>query len=216
MGEKMFNLTSCQEIAVNDIFNNIIMNKKKIVFKAPTGSGKTFMMANLINKIIENDESKKIFIFSTLSTGGLNNQNYQKLKEYTHVNGLNYKTYEINSPSSNKQKGDIEFSIPLENNCVYFIGSSSYKKTSILFERAIFLNFIFNAKLSAYKLFYIKDESHIAEFVNSEQALMSNIQSVIHDVEATSEIHISATPKLKADVEILKKDAEKDYLIKSN
>ena len=43
-------LTSTQQNAVNELVNEFNPNNKNIVyFKAPTGSGKTFMIANVIN-----------------------------------------------------------------------------------------------------------------------------------------------------------------------
>lgn len=77
-------LSNTQEQAVselikryNDFLNSDEHDSKKIVyFKAPTGSGKTFMMANFIHRMIENNANdgspnKLVFIIATLSLADL-------------------------------------------------------------------------------------------------------------------------------------------------
>lgn len=54
-----------QERTVQSIFNLAKSNNKIITVKAPTGSGKTHIMANFMNKILADDESI-IFIVSIL------------------------------------------------------------------------------------------------------------------------------------------------------
>lgn len=55
--------------------------KDEIVFKAPTGSGKTYMMADFMNRILEGDKNV-VFLVSSLSKGDLARQNYDKFCEY--------------------------------------------------------------------------------------------------------------------------------------
>ena len=54
----------------------------EITFKAPTGSGKTYMMADMMNRILADDENV-VFLVSTLSKGDLATQNYEKFVEYS-------------------------------------------------------------------------------------------------------------------------------------
>ena len=49
-------------------------SQDEITFKAPTGSGKTFMMADMMNRIMSSDKNA-IFLVSTLSKGDLATQN---------------------------------------------------------------------------------------------------------------------------------------------
>ena len=62
-----------QKRAVFEIYEQL-NKKKEITFKAPTGSGKTYMMADLINCIMERNE-KIVILVSSLSKGNLAAQN---------------------------------------------------------------------------------------------------------------------------------------------
>jgi type III restriction enzyme len=62
-------------------FFNFYINKvnKEIVFKAPTGSGKTFIMTKLLEKIsIENNE-RVAFIWASIGKGDLHKQSYESV-----------------------------------------------------------------------------------------------------------------------------------------
>ena len=52
------------------------LKQKESTFKAPTGSGKTYMMSDLMNRILSRDENV-VFVVSTLSKGNLGEQNYK-------------------------------------------------------------------------------------------------------------------------------------------
>ncbi|MFA6547406.1 MAG: DEAD/DEAH box helicase family protein [Candidatus Magasanikbacteria bacterium] len=56
--------------------------KKTIVFKAPTGSGKTFMMSQYIAQMIEETRDQDLcFIWLSPGKGGLHKQSYKSLKK---------------------------------------------------------------------------------------------------------------------------------------
>ena len=79
-------LKECQQRAVDELFN-LLINKenKQINFQAPTGSGKTLIIASLCNKIVEfyKTHNRKIAIlFASLSTGELSGQNSEKMEMY--------------------------------------------------------------------------------------------------------------------------------------
>ena len=44
-----------QKRAVNELFEKMKGNDKELTFKAPTGSGKTYMMSALMDKILSED-----------------------------------------------------------------------------------------------------------------------------------------------------------------
>ena len=69
-----------QKSAVEQLIEQIEL-KDEITFRAPTGSGKTYMMADFMNRVIEN-HTNVIFIVSSLSKGNLAKQNYDKFCEY--------------------------------------------------------------------------------------------------------------------------------------
>ena len=55
-----------------------IREKDNVTFKSPTGSGKTHMMADLMNRILS-ERDDIVFIVSTLSKGNLGQQNYENI-----------------------------------------------------------------------------------------------------------------------------------------
>ena len=71
-------LPEIKELQYNSISSlyNKIVNQREVTFKAPTGSGKTYMMADLMNRILPN--SNVVFIVSSLSKAELAKQNYEK------------------------------------------------------------------------------------------------------------------------------------------
>lgn len=60
----MIKLKPCQQNAVDELYLLYLSNKSQINFQAPTGAGKTLMMANLCEKLITNARkaNKKIMI----------------------------------------------------------------------------------------------------------------------------------------------------------
>ena len=76
-------LTNTQQNAVNELVNEFDPNSKNIVyFKAPTGSGKTFMIANVINDITKKYfEEKLLFVIATLSSAELPKQMENNLND---------------------------------------------------------------------------------------------------------------------------------------
>ena len=68
-----------QQRAVESLFDKARGRKRELTFKAPTGSGKTRMMADFMNRMIESDNDV-VFLVSTLSKGGLATQNYESFK----------------------------------------------------------------------------------------------------------------------------------------
>ncbi len=64
----MITLKNYQEIAIKELIETSIklLNKtgnKKLVFKAPTGSGKTIMVAEFIKRLIESKQYSKDIAF---------------------------------------------------------------------------------------------------------------------------------------------------------
>ena len=65
-----------QQRAVGELFRLACTGKKEITFRAPTGSGKTRMMADFMNRMLAAREDY-VFIVSSLSKGELAKQNYE-------------------------------------------------------------------------------------------------------------------------------------------
>ena len=69
-----------QEKAVAELVE-CIAKKDELIFKAPTGSGKTFIMAKFMDEILKKN-SDVVFLVSSLSKAKLAEQNYDKFQDY--------------------------------------------------------------------------------------------------------------------------------------
>lgn len=197
-----------QNKAVSQLVQVIKENKKEFTFKAPTGSGKTFMMADFMNRVLL-VQKDVIFIVSTLSKSNLAEQNYNSFKElsengtFTEIN-----PFLINSESS----GEGSLYIPTDYN-VYVLPRDLYKDKSKLKSEGTFLKFLqtmrdtLSPESKGKRIILIKDECHIAT---------SNLDELYNYFETV--INFSATPKLSRkqnpDVEITNIEAESCNLIK--
>lgn len=196
-----------QNNAVDSLLEQI-QYKDEITFKAPTGSGKTYMMASFMNQVLANNDDV-IFLVSTLSKGDLATQNYIKFLEYvTNGNFANLNPHLISTDVA----GEERLFIPLAHN-VYLLPRDLYKSGGKLMQGAMesFLNAMtFNEFFGGYgkKIYLIKDECHIA--TNNLDSISDNCFSKI--------INFSATPNLRRgqnpDVEISDEDAVMAKLIK--
>ena len=201
--------------AVRNLQNQAISNlikklsdRRELTFRAPTGSGKTYMMSDLMNRIL-GERSDIVFLVSTLSKGGLAEQNYTKFLEYS-IKGdfKNLRPYLINTQITSEER----LFIPLEYN-VYILPRDLYKDGGLLMQGAMndFLHNIsaniFNKGLGK-KIYVIKDECHQAT---------NNLDS-LSKVYFDKIINFSATPNLKRgqnpDVQITDQEAVNAQLIK--
>lgn len=198
-----------QNRAVTQMVAALSQNKKEYTFKAPTGSGKTYMMADFMNRVLSTHKNI-VFIVSSLSKSELAEQNYHSFCTLVQ-NGTfpNLNPYLINSESS----GEGSLHIPLDHN-VYVLPRDLYKEKSKLKEEGTFLNFLqtttgdlMNGGGAGKSIIVIKDECHIA---TSNLDELNSFFSIV--------INYSATPKLSRkqlpDVEISNSAAEEVKLIK--
>ena len=197
-----------QNSAVTKLVNVIKDDKKEFTFKAPTGSGKTYMMSDFMNRILSENENV-IFIVSTLSKSNLAEQNYRAFKELSEKGTFpKLNPFLINSDSS----GEDSLYIPTDYN-VYVLPRDLYKDTAKLKKEGTFLNFLqtitntFFETAQGKRIYLIKDECHIA--TNK----LDELKKFFHLT-----INFSATPKLSRkqapDVEITNLEAESVNLIK--
>ncbi len=195
-----------QKRAVQQLID-VIKVKDEVTFRAPTGSGKTFMMADFMNQILSQNNDI-IFLVSTLSKGNLAEQNNEKFCEYASTGKFPFlDTYLISSETSSEEEPYIP---PTHN--VYILPRDLYKDGSRLKQGAMehFLNTMtLNKHFSGFEknIYLIKDECHIAT------SNLDNISSYFEKI-----INFSATPKLKRgqipDVEITDDEAVEAQLIK--
>ena len=180
----------------------------EITFKAPTGSGKTYMMADMMNRILSTDK-EVIFLVSTLSKGDLATQNYEKFQGYSAKGSFPaLKPYLISSQIA----GEERLFVPTDYN-VYLLPRDLYKKGGRLMQGAMegFLHTITGGRITGgleKKVYLIKDECHIA--TNNLDNLSEKFFSKIYNFSATPKLSRGQHP----DVEIKNEDAVNAKLIK--
>ena len=183
--------------------------KDEITFKAPTGSGKTHMMADFMDRVLR-EHKDVVFIVSSLSKGDLAGQNYEQFCRYKASGDFqSLNPYMISSEVS----GEESVFIPTDYN-VYLLPRDLYKKGGRLMQGAMenFLQTIimnlFSGGLNK-RVFLIKDECHIAT------TNLDNLSTTYF----TKVLNVSATPKLSRgqnpDVEIAEQEAINARLIKN-
>lgn len=188
----------------------IVNEKDEVTFRAPTGSGKTRMMADFMNRILAQNKDV-IFLVSSLSKGSLAEQNYNQFKECSDKKIFaNLNPFLISSESSNEER----LFIPTDYN-VYVLPRDLYKDKSKLKDSSVLLNFLQQVHLPLFgkgmckDIWLIKDECHQAT---------NNLDDLKNKNFFTKVINFSATPNLNrkqhVDVNITDEEAEKVKLIK--
>lgn len=186
-----------QERAISELVQSL-SEKDDVVFKAPTGSGKTFIMARVMDEVISKDDNV-VLIVSSLSKANLAQQNYDKFNEYLELGLVQHLNPHLISSETSCESA---LYIPSVNN-VYVLPQALYKAKSKLKGQQAFLKLLLEIKNHGRVLYLIKDESHVA--TNNLDELKSFFTKIIN---------ISATPKKKPDVEISEQDAVNACLIK--
>lgn len=197
-----------QKRAVKQLYGKLNGTKDSITFKSPTGSGKTYMMANLMDKFLK-DRDDLVFLVSTLSKGELAKQNYEKFCLYKEQ-GLfpNLEPYLINTEKS----GEESVCIPTGYN-VYVLPRDLYHKNTLLMQGPM-EKFIRSIKfkdggiLADKEIILIKDECHQAT-KNIDEKIAKECKKVLN-ISATPNLSRGQTP----DVEITDDEAVAAHLIK--
>lgn len=207
----------------DNAFNN--QQKASVTFKAPTGSGKTFIIANFIDRIMEefdkNSGKKLVFIYNTISNAELPKQTLDKFEQYKfYLNSMKNATIKYKeSPSKQKEaKGDQEYNILAKEADVFIFGTSSFGKSTIFVKEGKLDAFIDELR-SDYYVIYIRDEAHIGTSKISEKADAKSFDKKIKELDNVFELMMTATPKENDDiVEITNKDLDEDNwkLLKAN
>lgn len=171
-----------QERTVQSIISHAKKGKNSITVKAPTGSGKTHIMANLMNKMIADDENI-IFIVSILSKGKLASQSYDKFNDLALNKYTKLRPFYISSGKENTK--NTEYSLYIDDTCnVFVLPTSQYTETSRINKERVLQNFLDNCLKKKKKIVLIRDECHIA--TNK----LEKISDYFHKT-----INFSATPK---------------------
>ena len=186
----------------------LIKERDELTFRAPTGSGKTYMMADFMDRILVENEDV-VFLVYTLSKCNLAQQNFDKFQEYREKGRFsNLNPYLISSEVS----GEEALFVPTDYN-VYVLPRDLYKKGGRLMQGAMD-NFLQTMTMNEWfggkekRIYLIKDECHVA--TNNLDSLSASYFDKV--------LNFSATPKLSRrqvpDVEITDTEAVNAKLIK--
>lgn len=200
----MINLKNYQDEAVNDLSQKLYKLLKRpgarqnLIFKAPTGSGKTVMMASLLNKFCEElperyELEKRKAAFIWIAPNKLYIQSYNALKGY-------FAEMRSIKPIFFEDVTDNE----LQPNEVLFVNweSINKEKNTMIKENETNKNlysFINKAKLNDTEIIVIIDEEHM--FANTKTAKRAN--EVLQKIYPKVEIRVSATPTTNSDYRTL-------------
>lgn len=178
-----------------------------VIFQSPTGSGKTFMISELLKELVKNRKDEKKFSFVWVSVRMLHEQSKEKLEEY----------YEDDRLLRCSYFEDLE-DRKIEENEILFINWHSINKKDINIyirenEQDNNLNTIIkNTKEDGREIILIIDESH--HTASSEKS-----RELIEIIAPKVTIEVSATPHLKENVSEIEKvylsDVKAEEMIKS-
>ncbi|MCJ7458702.1 MAG: DEAD/DEAH box helicase family protein [candidate division Zixibacteria bacterium] len=157
-----------------------------VVFKAPTGSGKTVMMAEYLKYLVEYRNDGKVFSFIWTAPRKLHTQSKEKLEKHYHDSkALKCVSF-----------GDLSDRMIGENEILFLNWESINREDNIYYrenEQEFFLEKVIeNTKDDGRIIVLIIDESH-------HTAGAENTQGLIAIINAKLTVEVSATPKISGD-----------------
>lgn len=165
--------------------------QQKMVLKAPTGSGKTVLMANYMSKVCEEVKDKlelknRKIAFIWFAPNQLHLQSYNSIKNYFD-NLRAIKPIQFEDITENK----------LHENEVLFVNWQSVNKEKNIFVRENeqgknLITFVNNTYADDVEIICILDEAHY--HANGTKA-----KKLLREIDAKIEIDVSATPTFKSD-----------------
>ena len=208
----MTELKKYQENAVNNLkikVENVVRSSEPgvVVFQAPTGSGKTLVVSELLKRFIRNRKDDKMFSFVWVSVRMLHEQSKEKLEKY-------YEDDRLLKCSYFEDLSDTKIG---ENEILFINWHSINKKDINIFvrenEQDNNLNSVIqNTKEEGREIVLIIDESH--HTASSEKS-----RELILTISPKVTIEVSATPHLKENVCEIEKvylsDVKAEEMIKS-
>src|ERR1035437_4272356 len=170
------------KVKVNELLD---ADESKIcIFKSPTGSGKTLMMAEFLKRLIDSRIDGKKFSFVWIAVNKLHDQSRNNLKKYYDQNGVGIKCSYFDYLDDRR----------IGENEILFLNWASINKKDNLYVRANerdnnLSTIIARTKDEGRITFLIIDESH--HTANSEKS-----KELIQDIGPKITIEVSATPQL--------------------
>ena len=186
----MFRLRNYQEKHIHKLKEKVeeflnLESNKICVFKSPTGSGKTIMMAELIKRLVDNRTDGKEISFVWITVHKLHDQSKEKLEKY----------YEDLQTVSCSFFDDLEDKQIRDKEILFFNWQSINQEKNIYIrenENEFNLSKVIeNTKDEGREIILIIDESH--HTASSEKS-----QEVIQQINPKITIEVSATPKISS------------------
>src|SRR3989344_3113183 len=208
----MIKLKDYQKDAVENLHRKIEKSlnspeNEVVIFQAPTGSGKTVMVSELLKELVRNKKSGKRFSFVWVSVRMLHEQSKEKLESY----------YEDDRNIKCSYFDDLEDRRIAENEILFINWSSINKKDINLFvrenEKDNNLNSIIkNTKEDGNTIILVIDESH--NTASSEKS-----KELIEIINPKVTLEVSATPDLTDNIFEIERvrlaDVKAEEMIKS-
>ena len=179
-------------------------NNHTLIFKAPTGSGKTIMIAEFIKDFISNNQHDKEFSFIWAAPRKLHTQSKEKLTKH-YSESMSIKCSNFDNLSNRK----------IEANEILFLNWESINKEKNIYyrenEQEFYLEKILeNTVADDKELILIIDESH--HTAGSEKS-----QELINLINAKLSIAVSATPNVSGEtVTVHREHVIQEGMIKKN
>lgn len=206
-----------QEDAVEDLLDKAkkllnIADGKTLVFKAPTGSGKTIMMAEFLKQLVDDKEVKQSLSFIWAAPRKLHIQSKDKLNNY----------YEKSRTLECSYFEDLSDRKIDENEILFFNWSSVNKKgTNTIVkenEQEFYLSKVLErTREEGRKVILIIDEVHYSagQMDKTEKSAALQLRK---EIEPSLTIEVSATPILAGDydVNIQTEEVKKEAMIKKS
>lgn len=163
------------------LLNDKYRDQGTIVLKAPTGSGKTYMISQAITKIVKQQGSKASYCFIWLSVNSLHEQSRQSLSQYMEDEKL-LDCITIDDIQNNTiEENEIVFinwdSLIKENNVFRMENEKDWNLQSV----------VANTKDDGREIILIIDESH-------RTAKAEKAKEVINEIQPKLTIEMTATP----------------------
>jgi type III restriction enzyme len=190
---------------VNELFDT--EGNKVCVFRAPTGSGKTLIMAEFLKRLIDSRVDGRKFSFVWIAVNKLHDQSRNNLKKYYDQFSVGIKCSYFDDLDDRK----------IGENEILFLNWASINKKDNLYVRANerdnnLTSIIARTKEEGRTIILIIDESH--HTASSEKS-----KELIHDIGPKVTIEVSATPQLSDNDAIVKvelNDVKEEEMIKKD
>ncbi|MDO8735141.1 MAG: DEAD/DEAH box helicase family protein [Elusimicrobiota bacterium] len=202
-------LKNYQETAIKELLEKAkkllgYPDSKKLVFKAPTGSGKTIMMAEFLKQLVENHEIKQALSFIWTAPRHLHEQSRSKLEKY----------FEDSRALKCSFFEDLDDRKIGENEILFFNWESINKTDAIYIrdneQENNLSNILARTKEESREIILVIDESH-------HHATSDISKKLIEDINPKLTIEVSATPVVENPddlVNVQLEDVKKEGMIK--